>query len=85
MRRGSGVAPLVLGFLAPLAAPVAAVAAWNLVAQHSGKCAHVWQESRADGAEIRQWSCNVNKRHLKWLVDDLPNDEVYLTNVHSGK
>ena len=58
--------------------------AYTLVNRNSGKCLDVAGGSTADGANVRQWTCNGGANQ-RWRVEDQGDDTSRLVNVASGK
>jgi arabinan endo-1,5-alpha-L-arabinosidase len=58
--------------------------AFALVARHSGQCLDVDSGSLADGANVRQWSCN-GLTAQSFRFETLNDGYFYLINVNSGK
>jgi ricin-type beta-trefoil lectin protein len=56
----------------------------RLIAKHSGKCAHVVQPSRLNGALITQWDC-VPEANVMWRKVDAGDGYFFLKARHSGK
>ncbi|GAA0665064.1 hypothetical protein GCM10010193_15620 [Kitasatospora atroaurantiaca] len=57
---------------------------YTLVNRNSGKCLDLENGSSADGANVRQWSCNGADAQ-KWRIEDQGDDTSRLVNVASGK
>ena len=57
---------------------------YTLVNRSSGKCLDLENGSAADGANVRQWSCN-GAAAQKWRIEDQGDDTSRLVNVASGK
>ncbi|MFG2825352.1 family 43 glycosylhydrolase [Kitasatospora sp. NPDC048365] len=57
---------------------------YTLVNRNSGKCLDLENGSAADGANVRQWSCN-GAAAQKWRIEDRGDDTSRLVNVASGK
>jgi hypothetical protein len=56
----------------------------NLIAQHSGKCLSVQGASQADGANIRQWTCDDDDRR-EFALKSTGDGYYQLVAKHSGK
>jgi GH43 family beta-xylosidase len=73
---------------ASLAAPAGETAstptAYTIVNRNSGKCLEVENGSTADGANVRQWTCNGGNAQ-RWRVEDQADDTSRIVNVASGK
>ncbi|MFJ2212693.1 family 43 glycosylhydrolase [Streptomyces sp. NPDC101062] len=78
--------PVALG--ATLAGPsgesAATPSAYTVVNRNSGKCLEVEGGSTADGANVRQWTCN-GAAQQRWRFEDLGNDTSRLVNAATGK
>lgn len=78
--------PVALG--TPLAGPSGESAAtptsYTLVNRNSGKCLDLLNGSAADGANVRQWTCN-GAAAQKWRIEDQGDDTSRLVNTASGK
>ncbi|KQV13915.1 MULTISPECIES: family 43 glycosylhydrolase [unclassified Kitasatospora] len=57
---------------------------YSLVNRNSGKCLDLVDGSSADGANVRQFTCN-GAAAQKWRVEDQADDTSRLVNVASGK
>ncbi|PPK93142.1 GH43 family beta-xylosidase [Kineococcus xinjiangensis] len=57
---------------------------FTIVNRNSGKCLDVINASTADGANVRQWTCNGNNAQ-KWRFEDRYNEHSRIINVASGK
>ncbi|HCA88584.1 MAG TPA: hydrolase [Streptomyces sp.] len=78
--------PVRLGTTLPGPSGESAVtpSSYTLVNRNSGKCLEVADGSTADGADVRQWSCNGADAQ-KWRMEDLGDDTSRLVNVAGGK
>lgn len=56
----------------------------RVLAQHSGKCLDVADESTADGAEVKQYDCGW-KDNQRWRFETLPDGYVRIVAKHSSK
>jgi hypothetical protein len=84
-----GATPLTGGATEPrtVAAPTAVSSSQEYVFRNgnSGKCLDVADASRADGANVQQYTCHGGANQ-RWRVVAVPNDfRVRLVNVNSGK
>ncbi|MFI1950914.1 family 43 glycosylhydrolase [Streptomyces xinghaiensis] len=68
----------------PSGETAATPAAYTLVNRNSGKCLDVEDGSTADGANVRQWTCNGADAQ-RWRIEDLGDDTSRLINVAGGK
>jgi len=58
--------------------------AYTVVNRNSGKCLDLANGSSADGADVRQWTCNGTTAQ-QWRWEDLGDDTSRLVNVAGGK
>ena len=78
--------PVALGtsLPGPAGETAATPTSYSLVNRRSGKCLDLENGSTADGANVRQWSCNGADAQ-KWRIEDQGDDTSRLVNVASGK
>ncbi|MER7141068.1 family 43 glycosylhydrolase [Streptomyces sp. NPDC000341] len=68
----------------PSGETAATPAAYTVVSRATGKCLDVSGASTADGADVRQWTCDGSAKQ-RWRVEDRGDDTSRLVNVSSGK
>lgn len=78
--------PVALGttLAGPSGETAATPAAYTVVSRATGKCLDVSGASTADGADVRQWTCDGSAKQ-RWRVEDRGDDTSRLVNVSSGK
>ncbi|MEU9730278.1 family 43 glycosylhydrolase [Streptomyces sp. NPDC048002] len=78
--------PVALGasLTGPSGEPSAASTTYTLTNRNSGKCLDVADGSTADGANVRQWTCN-GANPQRWRLEDLGDDTHRLVSVATGK
>jgi hypothetical protein len=84
--KATAVAFVLTGLLALLAGPTSALAGYQIVAKHSGKCLDVSGRSTADGAAMQQYECQ-GPSQTNQIFDLVAQGGSYYQLVarHSGK
>ena len=78
--------PVALGasLTGPAGEPSATSTTYTLTNRNSGKCLAVAGGSAADGADVRQYTCNGGTNQ-RWRVEDRGDDTSRLVNAATGK